>query len=123
MKHKLAVLVAALLGLSGMLTTVEAISLNIDVGDRGFYTHGGITAFIIVGFQAIGGTIISSGFTATTSFARAKSYLDFSFSRSPISIVGERRVGGPSLLRGLPLFCAHFGGKSRVDFPQRAKFS
>ena len=41
MKNKLAVLVAALLGLSGMLTTAKAIRLDIEVGDRGFYTHGG----------------------------------------------------------------------------------
>lgn len=40
MKKKLAVLVIALLGLSGMLTTVEAIRLNIEVGDQGFYTRG-----------------------------------------------------------------------------------
>ena len=41
MKNKLAVIVAALLSLSGMLTTAQAIRLDIEVGDRGFYTHGG----------------------------------------------------------------------------------
>ena len=40
MKKKLAVLVMALLGLSGMLTTAKAIRLDIEVGDRGFYTRG-----------------------------------------------------------------------------------
>jgi hypothetical protein len=40
MKKKLALLVMALLGLSGMLTTAKAIRLDIEVGDRGFYTRG-----------------------------------------------------------------------------------
>lgn len=40
MKKKLGLLVAVLLSLSGAFTTAEAISLNIEVGDRGFYTHG-----------------------------------------------------------------------------------
>ena len=42
MKHKLAVLLAALL-CAGAFAPMrsQAISLNIDIGDRGYYNHGG----------------------------------------------------------------------------------
>lgn len=38
---KLALLFAAVLGMSGIVaTTVDAISLNIDIGDHPYYVHG-----------------------------------------------------------------------------------
>ena len=89
MKNKLAVLVAALLGLSGMLTTTRKQSgLTSRSAIEGFtLTAGdtGITAFIIVGFRAIGPAIIGFGFTDTTSLVRVDSRLESSFSRSSIS--------------------------------------
>ena len=41
MKYKLAVLLAALLCAGAIVPkTAEAISLNIEIGDRGYYNHG-----------------------------------------------------------------------------------
>ena len=37
---KLALLFAALFCMSGFTTTVNAIGINIDVGDRPYYVHG-----------------------------------------------------------------------------------
>jgi len=38
---KLALILAAVLGMSGIVaTTVDAISINIDVGDQPYYVHG-----------------------------------------------------------------------------------
>jgi hypothetical protein len=38
---KLALILAAVLGMSGIVaTTVDAISINIDIGDQPYYVHG-----------------------------------------------------------------------------------
>ena len=40
MKRKLAILVAALCCIAGFAPTTNAISLNIEIGDRAYYVHG-----------------------------------------------------------------------------------
>jgi len=38
---KLALILAAVLGMSGIVaTTVDAVSINIDIGDQPYYVHG-----------------------------------------------------------------------------------
>ena len=40
MKKKLAILLAALLCISGTVSTANAITVSVAVGDRGYYVHG-----------------------------------------------------------------------------------
>ena len=40
MKRTIAVLFAVLLGLSGVVSTANAVSVSIGIGDRPYYVHG-----------------------------------------------------------------------------------
>jgi len=72
MKHKLAILLGLLLcaGAFAPMTT-QAIGIRIEIGDRGYYNHGGgigETGCAGIGSRAIGPGVaaIAFGFTAIT---------------------------------------------------------